>query len=226
MKNLATLLFALVALVASLHAQAQTTVEKGKTVSIEIPVEADVRERADAEAAESKRLAPFREKAEKFKNTSKTNWELTDTKDEMSGSKIVFANAQVRLGLSTVESKLRCEGGSLKISFTVFNGTYLISNSLDGSTVDSALACMLGGAQGVINGRLKANDDLIGLAYCMSPDYRNVVDTTVFVKKKFEDGSFQDYWGLMFEIPTNNGKALFYLPTADQAVSKVIDTCK
>ena len=190
--------------------------------------EADAREYANVEAAERERLAPFREKAEQFKKTSKTNWKLTDTKDEMSGSKKVFANAQVRLGLSIVESKVECEDGSVKASFTVFNGTYPISYARGKNDLSAlvGLGCAMQGRAQWVNGRLKVNDKLIEYAYCVSPKYRNVVDGVLLEKKRFEDGSFRDFWGMMFEIPTNAGNAVFYFPTADQAVSKVIDACK
>jgi hypothetical protein len=169
-----------------------------------------------------------REKAEQFKKTSKTNWKLTDTKDEMSGSKKVFANAQVRLGLSIVESKVECEDGSVKASFTVFNGTYPISYARGKNDLSALVGfgCLMQGRAQWVNGRFKANDKLIDIAYCVSPKYRNVVDLVILSKKHFEDGSFRDFWGMMFEIPTNAGNVVFYFPTADQTVSKVIDACK
>jgi len=190
--------------------------------------EADARERANAEAAEREKMAPIMKKAEEFNRKSKTNWKITDTKDEMSGAKKVFATAQVRIGLSIVESKLACEGESVNASFTVLNATYPISYSRGKNDLSAlaGLGCAMRGRAYWVNGRFKLNDKLVDYAYCVSPQYQNVVEALIFSKKNFEDNSYKDAWGMMFEIPTNKGAAVFYLPTSNPSVSRVIEACK
>jgi len=183
-------------------------------------------EKAKELAAKEKELAGFRKAASDFAKKSKTDWSLTDEKDEMSGARKVYATAVHRAGLALVESKLSCDGKAVNAQFTVSIGSYPISYARNNNDLAAlaGMGCIMRGKEYWVNGRLKVNDNLKDHAFCVSQRYRNVVEILWAggdTLPKFEN----EIWGAMIELPTSEGPVIFYLPSTDPALKEVYKAC-
>lgn len=171
------------------------------------------KEKADEEA--SQRRIETAKRAQQFLTQSKTSWSLRRQTDSMSGATLTSAVSTFKFNTATVEGVLTCDT-SLRLVFTVQNAKFPVILKPYGNGIS------IEGYAPTVPGRLKVNDKIKDVHFSISEKFSNVASTYIYADR-IERNSI---WGVMIEIPTNKGDTLFYLPSADKAVSAVFDSCK
>lgn len=208
---------------AKLEADKQAKIEADKKAKAEV-------DKKNAQEIDQKTEAiqkEFNSNANQFKSASTTKWTFSQKKDAMTGAVEVSITAQVSLESGLLESKLICtKDGGVHASFTAQALAFPIQYERHKNDLAALKGynCLVQGNKYWINGRIKINDEVKSLAYCISNDYQNLAEM-LLVDGPSLANIRKTVWGVMFELPTNVGNALFYLPSTDPAVENLYAHC-
>ena len=172
--------------------------------------------------------ADTRTKGLQFAKDSGVKWQLLEKKDEMTGTKAIFARLESQSsGGARIATETICNKPNLTLKFTIIKGDVPVERH---PNFRSAL---------VANVRLKINEKLTDDVIIQDGAYRNLfyfasgnivkgrlesLARDVFKAEQIEPET--PIYAVMVEIPTNMGAVLVKIPPFDTAVDSVINSCK